>query len=433
MADVFDLSTPVTISNPYQKLFGLHGIGTRTGPTIAATRIESKHIPISKLYHSESGLPTDGKSGRSVLSFLCQKGWLELVRAMLEIGSIIDSTDKQGRIPLSYAAEFGHSSIVEILMEAGALSITEDASRRSPLSYASGNGHVTVMDKLMSDSRVKTDSRDMQNRSPLHWAAKNCHKDAVEWLIDHGAEANAKDIQNRSPLHWAAENGDCDAIRCLVNSRARVDDVDSNEYTPLLVALLNPSRSRFSRKQTADLLVQMKAKLDLTIQDKELWEWALENGGFVCAEYVLENHPRTDIGVMVCIATPPFCLGEDRDNLFPLLPNFQSGFKLRVFYDHIEEEEIKLETRLGVVEGKLSIDILRVSGGSHEWTGQVLKVFNIINMFLDGLQDPDAIEKLAKAAVTNGIDGKEIISKICDRYESQFQATEDVVEAALTN
>ncbi|QYT06118.1 ANK_REP_REGION domain-containing protein [Trichoderma simmonsii] len=42
----FDLYTPASMSNPYQRLFGLHGIDIRNGPpAIAATRLESKHIP----------------------------------------------------------------------------------------------------------------------------------------------------------------------------------------------------------------------------------------------------------------------------------------------------------------------------------------------------------------------------------------------------
>lgn len=47
LAHEIDLSTPVSMSNPYHRLFGLHGIDIRNGPpTIAATRLESKHIPM---------------------------------------------------------------------------------------------------------------------------------------------------------------------------------------------------------------------------------------------------------------------------------------------------------------------------------------------------------------------------------------------------
>ncbi|KAL5083145.1 hypothetical protein Trisim1_001938 [Trichoderma cf. simile WF8] len=202
---------------------------------------------ISQLRDNNGGLPIDEESGRSVLSFLCEKGWLELVKIALEIGSVVNSIDKQGRTPLSYAAEQGSGLIVNVLIEANAFPNMEDSFRRSPLSYAAGNGQMAVIEKLLGDPRVHISTTDAQGRSPLHWAAASGHNGAIKYLVDHGAS---------------------------------VYNVDSNEITPLVAALLNTGRSRLDRRRTADLLLQMNSKLDYAIHGKELWEWALQNSEF---------------------------------------------------------------------------------------------------------------------------------------------------------
>ncbi|KAL6821262.1 hypothetical protein V8C40DRAFT_280597 [Trichoderma camerunense] len=363
---------------------------------------------ISQIRDSDGGLPIDKKSGRSVLSFLCEKGWLELVKITLEIGSVVDSIDKQGRTPLSYAAEQGHTLIVNILMEANALPIIEDSFRRSPLSYAAAKGQMAVIEKLLSDPRVHTSTTDAQSRSPLHWAAANGHHDAMKYLVDHGAS---------------------------------VHNVDSNEFTPLVAALLKAGRSRLDRRRTADLLLQMKSKLNYIIQGQELLEWALQKGEFMCVEYILEHHSKNDFAVAVHILAPIYqqygseSLHRYRDRLstFSLPPDFQSGFKIRFFYDDIEEEKIKLKTLLSVAEGHFAIEVAHVNGGSQKWTTNRDRGHKIMDMLLDEFQELGAIEKLVKAAATNQINALETMSILFDRYKSQIQLTEDLVEAAASS
>ncbi|KAL6788568.1 hypothetical protein J3E68DRAFT_439691 [Trichoderma sp. SZMC 28012] len=363
---------------------------------------------ISQLHDSNDSLPTDEKSGRSVLSFLCEKGWLELVKTALEIGSVVDSIDKQGRTPLSYAAEEGNTLIVNILIEANALPIIEDSFKRSPLSYAAGKGQIAVMERLLSDPRVHMSTTDAQSRSPLHWAAANGHHDAIKYLVDHGAS---------------------------------VHNMDRNEFTPLVTALLNSGRSRLDRRRTADLLLQMKSKLDYIIQGQDLLEWALRNSEFMCVEYILENHSRNDFAVAVHILTPMPQGYEDesepeyknRHSTLSLPPDFQSGFKIRSFHDEIEEETVTLKTLRRVARGDFAIEVAHVNGGSQQWTTSRSKGHKIIDMVLDEFQELGAIEKLVIAAALNQINGLETISILFDRYESQIQLTENLVEAAACN
>ncbi|TFA99971.1 Receptor-interacting serine/threonine-protein kinase 4 [Trichoderma ghanense] len=340
--------------------------------------------------------PIDERSGRTVLSFLSQEGWFELVRTVLQIGSVVDSVDSNGRTPLSYAAERGQLSVVAILMEANALPITEDSSRRSPLSYAAGEGHVSVIEKLLSDPRVNIYSKDMQNRSPLHWAAINGHHDA---------------------------------IKCLVNQGGQVDLMDNNHHTPLYAALSNNRREKVGRRQTADLLLQLKSKTELMIQGKEALEWALENGDFTCAEFLLEHREaEQSMGITVTVE-----VGDVAWRHMDLsTSNSQTGLKTRFFDHENNEKEVTKEDVILVAAKGCRMAIHYVSNGSQQREIICETGYKIISTLLDCVQEAPRIEKLLEAAASNERDAEAITSTLLDHWQIHkhipIQLTSKLVE-----
>lgn len=75
---------------------------------------------------------------------------------------------------------------------------------------------------------------DEQDGSPLHYAAENGEKAAVELLLDYGAPINAKDHNNDTALTIALRYGYSDLARCLLDRGAASDD-----YALYLAALSN--------------------------------------------------------------------------------------------------------------------------------------------------------------------------------------------------
>ncbi|KAL7808696.1 hypothetical protein V8C26DRAFT_412898 [Trichoderma gracile] len=339
---------------------------------------------ISQL-EKDSALPIDENSGRTVLSFLSQEGWFELVRTVLQIGSVVDSVDNNDRTPLSYAAEHGRLSVVAILMEANALPITEDSSRRTPLSYAAGEGHASVIEKLLSDPRVNVYSKDMENRSPLHWAAINGHHEAIKCLVKHGAQADLMDI---------------------------------NHHTPLYAALSNNRRPKIDRRQTAELLVQLKSKTKFMIQGEEVLEWALENGDFTCAEFLLEHREAEQtMGIAFTIKVD----GVAWRHMDLSTTNSQDGFKSR-FFDHgNSEKEVTNQDIILVVTKACSMVIRYVLNGSPPGEVTCSNRYKFISTLLDCVQKAPRIEELLRVAASNERDADEITSTILDHWQMRIQ------------
>ncbi|CAJ1381007.1 unnamed protein product, partial [Effrenium voratum] len=87
--------------------------------------------------------------------------------------------------------------------------------------------------------RLSGQSQNNRRRS-VHLAAKvgaKCQcQDALERLLDSGAEVNLADADERTPLHLAAANGRQEAVSLLLDARAEPDVLDRHGRSPLYYA-----------------------------------------------------------------------------------------------------------------------------------------------------------------------------------------------------
>lgn len=86
--------------------------------------------------------------------------------------------------------------------------------------------------------------------TPLHTALYSSI-DAVQLLLDNGADANITDACGSTPLHDAIDNGDLNVIQLLIDKGADVNTRDNNGDTPL----------RYAGEDTRQLLIDNGATL----------------------------------------------------------------------------------------------------------------------------------------------------------------------------
>ena len=158
-------------------------------------------------------------------------GKLELVEALLANGA-----DPDVRL-VDHPPQFGFASQRFRVSIAGA----------TPFLLAAMDANVAVMDALVAagaDTRLATD----EGTTPLMVAAglgrvpaetrvtEADTLDALQFVLDLGAEVNATNLVGRSALHGAAHIRSDPAVQLLVDYGATVDVADQRGITPLMIA-----------------------------------------------------------------------------------------------------------------------------------------------------------------------------------------------------
>jgi ankyrin repeat protein len=100
---------------------------------------------------------------------------------------------------------------------------------------AANKGDAQAVEALL-DSGADINARDERNQTALHHAANGGHNPVVKLLLERGADVNAKNLFEHTPLLWAVFGGSLDTVRTLLSAGADVDSrFGFNGQTPLLV------------------------------------------------------------------------------------------------------------------------------------------------------------------------------------------------------
>ncbi|KAI9709033.1 MAG: hypothetical protein M1812_007789 [Candelaria pacifica] len=143
------------------------------GGHVAITELLDDYVPDKRISYTRN----------EVFLEAAINGRTQIVQMMIDEGIDIEKDDHMGRTALDRAAVPGHASIIRLLLASGAPATGYNAAEA------------------------------------LVGAAKNGHEDAVQALLDAGADINAKGRKN-NPLGAAACNGEARMIRYLLEKGA---------------------------------------------------------------------------------------------------------------------------------------------------------------------------------------------------------------------
>jgi hypothetical protein len=111
----------------------------------------------------------------------------------------------------------------------------EGMFNRTALELAVCRGHAEAVQVLV-DAGADLELCDVNGHTPLRWACCNSegfHAQIAEILIRAGADVNARDNFNGTVLHGAALDRNPEAVKLLVKHGARVNAVNNGGDTPL--------------------------------------------------------------------------------------------------------------------------------------------------------------------------------------------------------
>ena len=108
---------------------------------------------------------------------------------------------------------------------------------QTPLHFAACLNDTEAIDILL-EAGADPEARNDKTRTPLHLAAHSNACDAITVLLSRGADIKATTRGGLSVAHFAAASGHAEALDLLIRRGAAVNGVGSGGYTPLHMAAL---------------------------------------------------------------------------------------------------------------------------------------------------------------------------------------------------
>jgi len=141
---------------------------------------------------------------------------------------------------------------------------TLDEKGSPGLTVALQEGSLRVARLLIESPRLKPETRNAADESPLMMAALKGHLDLVRQLIAKDADVNKP---GWTPLHYAATGGHLEVMRLLLEQHAFIDAESPNGSTPLMMAASYGSPESVKLLIEAGADVGMRNRLGLTALD----------------------------------------------------------------------------------------------------------------------------------------------------------------------
>jgi ankyrin repeat protein len=153
--------------------------------------------------------------GRTALSWAAQRGMTEAVKTLLTSGANPNICTPNGHSPLMYAAEARNPGCIQPLLDHGSDVTQCDVEGQTALHYAAGHrgdlGYYKPLMEANSDPNWPTIPR----MTPLTTVILEGHNDAMQYLVEHGADINLKGHDDRSPAFYAVEYNNHVALEFL--------------------------------------------------------------------------------------------------------------------------------------------------------------------------------------------------------------------------
>ncbi|KAH9088974.1 hypothetical protein Ae201684P_012261 [Aphanomyces euteiches] len=140
-----------------------------------------------------------------------EKGNLEVVKLLLFHKAKIETKTCDGKTALSVASANGHLEVVMELLKCGASVDNTDRNGMTPL-------HAVTSTRQLNIALERREPINSEDKDEIRASYLNVAKE----LMKFGAKINTKDIDGRTPLHWASKNGYLDFVVELLDNGASV-------------------------------------------------------------------------------------------------------------------------------------------------------------------------------------------------------------------
>ncbi|XP_062511279.1 receptor-interacting serine/threonine-protein kinase 4-like isoform X2 [Corticium candelabrum] len=165
-------------------------------------------LPVLRFLEKEGDVNTRDEYGdKTLLMIACLRNSKNIVYLLVTNSAAVNETSIRRCTPLMMAARKGNEDIVELLLKAKDIDvIAKNSWGMTAIHHAARCNYATILEKLLSFP-VPVDIVDIENRTPLWFAASCGYLSCVDVLLKRGANPLHESKTQNSPLEIAKQNG----------------------------------------------------------------------------------------------------------------------------------------------------------------------------------------------------------------------------------
>jgi len=167
-------------------------------------------------------------------------GHTENVILLTDKGAQVNAKNKTASTPLIFSGFNGHTETSEHLLNLGADINARNIHGMTPLTLAVMDGSVELINLLLQrkahiEGKPYSNSTYDYRESPLIVAAKFGQEEALNMLLNFGAQVNATDKDGNNALHFATLNSHGSIVKKLVEAGIQINAKNKNRHTSLMI------------------------------------------------------------------------------------------------------------------------------------------------------------------------------------------------------
>ncbi len=217
------IAQKVDLDQPNQEGYTALQVAAMLGNLNALKRLTREGASVSKKW---------GNSGFSALELAAIAGNLDCLRFLASRISL-STVDFLGKNCLHRLIEEGEARAICSLLDLGLDIEEKDAQGNSPLTLAIKANKLLIL-RLLIGHKASLEAKDQLGYSPLQTAILEKNEDAVDMLLQAGANVEASNPHNGlKAAHLAAKTANVTIIARLIQAAVRFDSLDHKGACPL--------------------------------------------------------------------------------------------------------------------------------------------------------------------------------------------------------
>jgi ankyrin repeat protein len=188
--------------------------------------------------------------GMTALHWAVTNEDVDTARSLIYAGANVHATTRLNAVtPLWLAAESGEAAMVYTLLDNKADADAPNSAGVTPLMIASASGNPDTVQVLIEHGAKPNAAERTYGQTPLMFAAANNEADVIAVLVEKGADVAAvtktrtsstgEPMGGLAALHYAVRQGNVEAVDALLDRGADINQVSADGTTPLMLATIN--------------------------------------------------------------------------------------------------------------------------------------------------------------------------------------------------